>query len=311
MFKKKGGAPEYNYLYSASGLAMMGALLAAHKAGVPHIYTMGYLASSLCCIGAICGLSQQTTARIGNQLGMIGVSGGIFTTICAMQFSSSVFTQAIALMAAGGAAGTYLGQRVAITELPQTVAAFHSLVGLAAVTTSISSFVGHAHPDLLHTIASFFGVFIGGVTLTGSLAAFRKLHGIRPKEKLNLPSAELLNKPIVALNVGALALMCKFPESTGALMLTTSAVSSSVLGWNITNNIGSADMPVAITVLNSYSGWALCAEGFMLGNPLLTIVGSLIGSSGAILSYIMCRAMNRSLNNVIFGSYAELGGGAS
>jgi NAD(P) transhydrogenase len=182
------------------------------------------------------------------------------------------------------------------------------LVGLAAVTTSIASYGMHDHPAMLHTVASFFGVFIGGVTMTGSLAAYRKLAGIRSKESMNLPMAGSLNRPIVIANVLALTAMSKIPE-IGTLMLMTSAVSSSVLGWNITNNIGSADMPVAITVLNSYSGWALCAEGFMLGNPLLTIVGSLIGSSGAILSYIMCKAMNRSLENVIFGSYATLGAG--
>lgn len=167
------------------------------------------------------------------------------------------------------------------------------------------------HPDLLHVVASYLGVFIGGVTFTGSLAAFRKLHGLWKKEKLNLPYAELLNKPLIGVNAAALTYMIVRPDSyyMGVFSLFQATATSSVLGWNITNNIGAADMPVAITVLNSYSGWALCAEGFMLANPLLTIVGSLIGSSGAILSYIMCKAMNRSIDNVIFGSYADLAAG--
>jgi len=161
---------------------------------------------------------------------------------------------------------------------------------------------------MLHTFASYFGVFIGGITFTGSIAAFRKLANLMKNSSLNLPYPNLLNKPIIGLNFLGLALMLAYP-AMGPLLLLNAAISSFVLGWNITNNIGSADMPVAITVLNSYSGWALCAEGFMLGNPLLTIVGSLIGSSGAILSYIMCKAMNRSLDNVIFGSYSDLSTG--
>lgn len=160
---------------------------------------------------------------------------------------------------------------------------------------------------MLHAVASYFGVFIGGVTFTGSLAAFRKLANLYKDLNLNVPFAGLINTPIMILNLACASLMLKNP-AVGGLMLTQAAITSSVMGWNITNNIGAADMPVAITVLNSYSGWALCAEGFMLNNPLLTIVGSLIGSSGAILTYIMCVAMNRSLTNVIFGSYADLGG---
>lgn len=147
---------------------------------------------------------------------------------------------------------------------------------------------------MLHAIASYLGVFIGGVTFTGSLAAFRKLANIYKDVDINVPFAAHINGPIFFMNLGACAIMLKNPY-LGSLMLSQAAFTSSIMGWNITNNIGAADMPVAITVLNSYSGWALCAEGFMLNNPLLTIVGSLIGSSGAILTYIMCVAMNRSL----------------
>ena len=146
------------------------------------------------------------------------------------------------------------------------------------------------------------GTLIGGITFTGSIAAFIKLAAI--KFTFDLPMKQYLNKPLAAMNVAGLATIMAYDSSTlGTLVLLNATFSSFALGWNITNSIGAADMPVAITVLNSYSGWALCAEGFMLANPMLTIVGSLIGSSGAILSYIMCRAMNRSLNNVIFGSW--------
>lgn len=138
---------------------------------------------------------------------------------------------------------------------------------------------------------------IGGVTLTGSLAAYRKLAALWKNQKINLPYAQYLNLPIVAINTAALTAMIIYPHNYALAMvgLWQCAITSSLLGWNITNNIGAADMPVAITVLNSYSGWALCAEGFMLNNNLLTIVGSLIGSSGAILTYIMCKAMNRQI----------------
>jgi NAD(P) transhydrogenase len=148
------------------------------------------------------------------------------------------------------------------------------------------------------------GTLIGGITFTGSIAAFIKLSGY--KWTMDLPFKRYINKPLGILNVLALITMIRSHDAAlGSALLLYATFSSFALGWNITNSIGAADMPVAITVLNSYSGWALCAEGFMLANPMLTIVGSLIGSSGAILSYIMCKAMNRSLDNVIFGSWTD------
>ena len=175
---------------------------------------------------------------------------------------------------------------------------------MAAVVTSLVSFwIGEDH-STLHRIACYIGTLIGGVTFTGSIAAFIKLSGI--KWTLDLPMKRYLNLPLGVLNALALISIINTENAAlGSAFLLYATASSFALGWNITNSIGSADMPVAITVLNSYSGWALCAEGFMLANPMLTIVGSLIGSSGAILSYIMCKAMNRSLQNVIFGSWTD------
>lgn len=211
------------------------------------------------------------------------------------------------MLGTAGVIGNTIGNRVAVTELPQTVAAFHALVGIAATATSIASFMAHTDPSMIHSIACFLGSSIGAITTSGSFAAYAKLSGLL-KKGYDLPMKEKLNLPLMAGNALALTAMIAGGHSLGLMGVTATAALTGVLGWNITNSIGSADMPVAITVLNSYSGWALCAEGFMMNNPMLTIVGSLIGSSGGILSYIMCKAMNRSLSNVIFGSYAELGG---
>ncbi|MCI4378905.1 hypothetical protein PGIGA_G00221630 [Pangasianodon gigas] len=249
MFKRPTDPPEYNYLYALPGAVFVGGYGASHYAGY-NIEQMMYLGAGLCCVGALAGLSAQGTSRLGNALGMIGVSGGIAATLGALKPSPELLTQMSLAMATGGTLGLTVAKRIEISDLPQLVAGFHSLVGLAAVLTCIAEFmIEHPHLDT-HPAASvlkcvaYLGTYIGGVTFTGSLVAYGKLQAI-----------------------------------------------------------GGADMPVVITVLNSYSGWALCAEGFLLDNNLMTIVGALIGSSGAILSYIMCVAMNRSLPNVILGGY--------
>jgi NAD(P) transhydrogenase len=302
MFKRPGDPKEFTHLYGIPAAVFMGSVIAGHLSGASGIYQMGYLLSSLCCIGGINGLSAQKTSRVGNALGLMGVGGGVITALSALNFPAPLFMQALTLLGIGGAIGGYIGKNVAVTELPQTVAAFHALVGLAAVTTSIASFMIDPNPNNLHKIAAFLGTFIGGITFTGSIAAFIKLSGM--KFTFDLPMKQHLNMPLALANIIGMTLLCTSgSHALGMAALLNATLTSFALGWNITNSIGSADMPVAITVLNSYSGFALCAEGFMLENTMLTIVGSLIGSSGAILSYIMCKAMNRSLYNVIFGKW--------
>jgi H+-translocating NAD(P) transhydrogenase len=175
----------------------------------------------------------------------------------------------------------------------------NSLVGAAAVTTSIASYMVDPH----HALAAWAGTAIGAMTVTGSLVAYAKLAEKMNSKPMALPGKDAINIGLAAVNVGALGFLLNDSHnvSNGVLALTATSVAAGALGFHITASIGGADMPVCITVLNSYSGWALCAEGFMLNNSLLTTVGSLIGASGAILSYIMCVAMNRSITNVIFG----------
>ncbi|CAH2068747.1 unnamed protein product, partial [Iphiclides podalirius] len=317
MFKRPGDPPEYGYLYGIPAAALLGGYITTAMQGYPEVHQMAYLASSLCCVGALAGLSSQTTARKGNYLGMIGVAGGIAATLGAMTPNAEVLAQMIGVAGIGGLLGSVIAKKIEITDLPQLVAGFHSLVGMAAVLTCIATYM-HDFPAMAFdpTAATlktslFLGTYIGGITFTGSLVAYGKLQGSLSSAPLMLPGRHAINAGLLAGALGCGGALIAMPEAPGLPLLSAAAVLSGIQGLTLTAAIGGADMPVVITVLNSYSGWALCAEGFMLNNSLMTIVGALIGSSGAILSYIMCKAMNRSLPNVILGGYGVTAGGSA
>ncbi|KAK0143011.1 NAD(P) transhydrogenase, mitochondrial [Merluccius polli] len=309
MFKRPTDPPEYNYLYMLPTGVFVGGYGVALQAGY-NIEQMMYLGSGLCCVGALAGLSNQKTARLGNALGMMGVAGGIAAALGYLKPTPELLAQMSAAMAVGGTAGLGIAKRIQISDLPQLVAAFHSLVGLAAVLTCVAEYmVEYPHfatdPAANFTkIVAYLGTYIGGVTFSGSLVAYGKLQGMLSSAPLALPGRHALNATLMAASVGCVVPYMLDPSYlTGITCLGSVSALSAIMGVTLTAAIGGADMPVVITVLNSYSGWALCAEGFLLNNNLLTIVGALIGSSGAILSYIMCVAMNRSLTNVILGGY--------
>jgi len=316
MFKRPTDPPEYTYLYAIPGALFIGGYAACNSAGYSDIHQMAYLGSSLCCIGALGGLAQQTTARTGNALGIIGIGSGVAATVGVISPPIEVLMQMGGTMAVGGTVGAIVANRIAVTDLPQLVALFHSFVGLAAVLTSVASYLvdqslfANDPSGNVHKAAIYAGTFIGGITFTGSLTAFGKLQGLLNSAPLNLPIKNPLNIGMAAGSLGALGLFMNSDNPSVCLpMLGAASGLSSAMGVHMTASIGGADMPVVITVLNSYSGWALCAEGFMLNNDLLTIVGALVGFSGGILSYIMCKAMNRSLSNVLFGGYGTLTSG--
>ncbi|XP_023816192.1 NAD(P) transhydrogenase, mitochondrial-like [Oryzias latipes] len=309
MFKRPTDPPEYNYLYLLPAGVFIGGYAGALQSGY-NIEQMMYLGSGLCCVGALAGLSNQRTARLGNALGIIGVAGGLVATLGALKPSPELLAQMSAAMAVGGTAGLTIAKKIQISDLPQLVAAFHSLVGLAAVLTCVAEYMieyPHFATDPaanLTKIVAYLGTYIGGITFSGSLVAYGKLQGLLNSSPLMLPGRHALNASLMAGSVGGMIPYMLDPSfTTGITCLGSVSALSAVMGVTLTAAIGGADMPVVITVLNSYSGWALCAEGFLLNNNLLTIVGALIGSSGAILSYIMCVAMNRSLANVILGGY--------
>ncbi|KAF4120626.1 H+-translocating NAD(P) transhydrogenase [Geosmithia morbida] len=305
MFKRATDPPEYQWLYAIPATLFGGGFLAAASTGAAGLVQAGYLASSLLCIGSLSGLASQATARMGNMLGMLGVGSGVLASLLAAGFTPEVLTQFGALASVGTLAGFLIGRRITPTDLPQTVAALHSVVGLAAVMTSIGSVMGHVSDlSTLHMVTAYMGVLIGGITFTGSIVAFLKLAGRMKSRPAVIPGKHYINGGLLTANaatMGAFITMAPGSPMIAAGALAANTFMSFIKGYTTTAAIGGADMPVVITVLNAYSGFALVAEGFMLDNPLLTSVGALIGVSGSILSYIMCVAMNRSLTNVLFG----------
>ena len=308
MFKRPTDPPEYPWLYAVPAVLFGGGYLAAAATGTAGLVEAGYLVASVLCISSISGLSAMHTARQGNQLGMLGVGSGVLASLVAVGFAPAVLAQFAALAGVGGIAGALIGRRITPTELPQTVAILHSLVGLAAVLTSIGSILAHIGSiSMLHLVTGYLGVVIGGITFTGSIVAFMKLAGKMSSRPLQLPGRHAINVGLVTANaatMGACLTLGPTAPALAATCLTVGTALSFIKGYTTTAAIGGADMPVSITVLNGLSGFALLCEGLMLNNPLLTTVGSLIGVSGSILSYIMCVAMNRSLTNVLFGGIA-------
>lgn len=297
MFRRKDDLPEFNHYWAIPAASIPVAYLTAMNTGYdsPTLHSMAGLAASTMCIGAIGGLSSQSSARMGNWLGMIGVGTGIMSTLGASGASPAVMTQMGGALFSGGLIGAVISQRVQITELPQLVAAFHSFVGLAAAGTSFASYL-HSHspehmpalitdPALSVQLSSeWAGNVIGSITFTGSLVAFAKLQGLVDSKPLRFAGQHYVNATMAMGNVAALGVMLNSATSpdpsTGLAAMGVSAALSSALGYTLTAGVGGADVPLMITLLNSYSGWALCAEGFMLNNPMLTTVGALVGSSG-------------------------------
>jgi NAD(P) transhydrogenase len=305
MFKRPTDPPEYPWLYAVPAVVFGGGFIAAASTGMAGLVQAGYLVSTLLCMGSISGLASQQTARRGNIFGILGVVSGILASLAAVGFSPETMTQFTAVAGTGAVIGGLIGRRITPTGLPQTVAALHSVVGLAAVLTSAGSVMANIGDiTTLHLTTAYLGVLIGGITFTGSIVAFMKLAGRMSSKPTILPGRHIINSTLLGGNIatmGTFLTMAPGSPAIAAACLGTSTILSFLKGYTTTAAIGGADMPVVITVLNAYSGFALVAEGLMLDNPLLTSVGSLIGVSGSILSYIMCINMNRSLTNVLFG----------
>jgi NAD(P) transhydrogenase subunit beta len=279
-----------------------------------NLIALAYLISAVCFILALKGLSSPESAQQGNRYGIFGMALAILTTLSLPAVVS--YAPIILAIAIGGSIGTFVAKTIKMTALPQLVAAFHSLVGLAAVLVAGAAFYdpqafGIIEGTRIHAsslVEIGLGVAIGAITFTGSLIAFGKLQGLVSGNPLVFPFQHKINLALGIVTVLAIAALV-IGQSTNVFWFIVGV--TMLLGFLLILPIGGADMPVVVSMLNSYSGWAAAATGFTLESPLLIITGALVGSSGAILSYIMCKGMNRSIFNVILGGFGGDAGAAA
>ncbi len=279
------------------------------------LITVSYLGAAILFILALGGLKDNESARRGNLYGMIGMAIAVLVTV--IGFVTKNYNFLIAVMVIGGVLGFILSRRVKMTQMPELVAILHSLVGLAAVLIGYANFMDPGVEYIgvektIHEVEIFIGIWIGAMTFTGSVVAYGKLSAMISGRPLLLPARHWLN---LALFIGVIVFGVKFVgagnHADALVMLAAMTILAFIFGVHMVAAIGGADMPVVISMLNSYSGWAAAATGFMLSNDLLIVIGALVGSSGAILSYIMCRAMNRNFISVIAGGFGSTGSSKS
>ncbi|GAM57212.1 NAD(P) transhydrogenase subunit beta [Vibrio ishigakensis] len=265
-----------------------------------------YIVAAVFFILSLAGLSKQESARSGNYYGIIGMAIALIATIFGPHSEGIVWI--VIAMVIGGGIGIHYAKKVEMTEMPELVAILHSFVGMAAVLVGYNSLLDapeaatHAE-HVIHLVEVYLGVFIGAVTFTGSVVAFGKLRGIISSSPLNLPHKHKLNLAAIVVSAWLMNIYLNGDGSLFPLFIMT--LIAFAFGYHLVASIGGADMPVVVSMLNSYSGWAAAAAGFMLANDLLIVTGALVGSSGAILSYIMCKAMNRSFISVIAGGFGQ------
>ena len=279
-----------------------------------NLATVSYIGATILFILSLGGLSNPETSRRGNLYGMIGMTIAVLATVFGPRVTAAGYPWIIGAMVVGGAVGLYAAKVVKMTQMPELVALMHSLVGLAACLVGFASYIDTSHPlvgaeKTIHELEIYVGILIGAVTFSGSLIAFGKLNGKIGGSPMLLPGRHWMNLAglLVVIWFGREFINAPSIEA-GMTPLIVMTVIALLFGIHMVMAIGGADMPVVVSMLNSYSGWAAAATGFMLSNDLLIVVGALVGSSGAILSYIMCRAMNRNFISVIAGGFGTGGG---